>query len=275
MIELAIFRLVLVLYAGAAVCFVAHPIAERESLRRAGPVLLAVAAALHAIEILVRSVSVGHIAVTSFDEGLSFLAWTLSVIFLFVDRGRSLSVLGAVIAPLAFLLTLLAYSIASGTSDLPPVLRSAWLPVHVTLAFLGNAVFALAFATSLVYLFEDRRLKTKRPPRRGRLFPPLEKLDRLNHRLLAWGFPFLTLGILSGAIWAHFAWGRFWSWEARETWSFLIWLLYAALIHGRVAGGWRGRRAATLTIVGFALLAMSFVSVNFFFPGRHGGSFGS
>jgi cytochrome c-type biogenesis protein CcsB len=275
MIELLLFRITLVLYGAAAVCFVAHPIVERQVLRRIAPLLLLSAAAVHAGEIFARSLSVGHIAVTSFDEGLSFLAWTLTVIFLFLDRRRSLTVLGAVIAPLVFLLTLVAYSVASGTDELPPALRSAWLPVHVTLAFLGNAVFALAFATSLLYLFEDRRLKAKRPPRSGGFFPSLERLDQLNHRLLAWGFPFLTLGILSGAIWAHFAWGEFWSWEARETWSFLTWLLYAALIHGRIAGGWRGRRAATLTIVGFALLAMSFVSVNFLFPGRHGGSFGS
>jgi cytochrome c-type biogenesis protein CcsB len=269
-----LFRIVLALYLGAAVCFVAHPIVERDSLRRAGPILLLAAEIVHAIEILVRSVAIGHIAVASFDDGLSFLAWTLTVIYLALDRGRALSVVGAVIAPLAFLLTLVAYMVASGTGELPETLRSAWLPVHVGLAFLGNAVFALAFATSLVYLFEDKRLKAKRPPRTGG-FPSLEKLDRLNHRLLVWGFPFLTLGIVSGAIWAHFAWGQFWSWEARETWSFLTWLLYAALIHGRVSGGWRGRRAATLTIVGFGLLVASFVSANFLFPGRHGGSFGS
>ena len=270
-----LFRIVLALYFGAAVCFVAHPIVERDSLRRAGPVFLLAAAIVHAIEILIRSVAIGHIAVASFDDGLSFLAWTLTVIYLALDRGRKLSVVGAVIAPLAFLLTLVAYMVAAGTGELPETLRSAWLPVHVGLAFLGNAVFALAFATSLVYLFEDKRLKAKRPPRSGGAFPSLEKLDRLNHRLLVWGFPFLTLGIVSGAIWAHFAWGQFWSWEARETWSFLTWLLYAALIHGRVSGGWRGRRAATLTIVGFGLLVASFVSANFLFPGRHGGSFGS
>jgi cytochrome c-type biogenesis protein CcsB len=184
-------------------------------------------------------------------------------------------VLGAVIAPLAFLLTLTGFLVSSGVRELPPSLRSVWLPVHVTLAFLGNAVFALAFATSLVYLFEDNRLKAKRPSGLRRLFPSLERLDELNYRLLVWGFPFLTLGIVTGAIWAHLVWGQFWSWEARETWSLITWLLYAALLHGRIAGEWRGRRAAALTILGFAFLVMSFVSVNLFFPGRHGGDFGS
>ena len=158
-------------------------------------------------------------------------------------------------------------------TELPPALRSAWLPVHVTLAFLGNAVFALTFATSLIYVLEDNRLKAKRPARRL-LQPSLERLDALNHRLLSWGFLLLTLGIVTGAIWAHFAWGRFWSWEAREMWSLITWILYAVLLHGRSIG-WRGRRAATLTIVSFAVLFVSFVGVNVFSSGRHGGTFGS
>jgi len=273
--EATLLVLALIFYFMAAASFVAHVMTLRESFRRLGPALLVGAVAAHGLEIAVRSVAVGYIAVTAFDEGLSFLAFIVTAIFLLAHRRYVLTVLGAVIAPLAFLLTLISFAIHSGTSELPPSLRSAWLPVHVILAFLGNAVFALAFGGSLIYLFEDNRLKAKRPPRLRRLMPSLEKLDTLNHRLLAWGFPFLTLGIVSGAIWAHFAWGQFWSWEARETWSLFTWLLYATLLHGRVTAGWRGRRAATLTILGFAVLVMSFVSVNFLFPGRHGGSFGS
>ncbi|MBI2964002.1 MAG: c-type cytochrome biogenesis protein CcsB [Deltaproteobacteria bacterium] len=266
--------IVLVLYLTSAASFVAYLGAGREPRRSLGPMLLAAGAALHGLEIAERSFMVGHIAVASFDEGLSFLAFSLVILYLLIDRRHVLTVLGAVIVPLAALLVAISALVSSGTTALPPALRSAWLPVHVTLAFLGNAVFALAFATSLVYLFEDGRLKSKRPALRRRLFPSLEKLDDLNHRLLAWGFPLLTLGIVTGAIWAHLAWGEFWSWEARQTWSLVTWSLYALLLHGRSVG-WRGRRAATLTIVGFAVLVMSFVSVNLFFPGRHAGSFGS
>lgn len=270
----ALFATVLILYFAAAVTFIAQLITLREPLQKAGPRLLVGAVTAHGAAIALRSMRLGHIAVASFDEGLSFLAFTLTVIFLLLHRRYVLWVLGAVIAPLAFLLTLISFAVSSGARELPPSLQSAWLPVHVTLAFLGNAVFAIAFATSLVYLFEDNRLKAKRPRRLRRLFPSLEKLDELNYRLLAWGFPLLTLGIVSGAVWAHFAWGQFWSWEARETWSLVTWLLYAMLLQGRTVG-WRGRRAAALTILGFAVLVMSFVSVNLLFPGRHGGSFGS
>lgn len=266
-------HLVLLLYVASAGGFIAYLATVRERLRAVGPLLLAAAAALHGLEIAGRSFALGHIAVTSFDEGLSFLAFSLAILYLLLDRRHVLAVLGAVIAPLAAMLMGVAVLVSSGATDLPPALRSAWLPVHVTLAFLGNAVFALAFATSLIYVFEDSRLKAKRPAPR-RLLPSLERLDDLNHRLLSWGFPLLTLGIVTGAIWAHFAWGRFWSWEARENWSLITWTLYALLLHGRSVG-WRGRRAATLTILGFGVLLVSFVSVNVFFPGRHGGSFGS
>lgn len=272
--DAALLPIALCFYFAAAACFIAYPITMTEGLRRAGPMLLACAAVAHGIEIGLRSVELGHIAVASFDQGLSFLAWSLTVIYLLLHSRISLTVLGAVIAPLSFLLALLALMVSSGAKQLPPALQSAWLPVHVTLAFLGNAVFALAFATSLAYLFEDNRLKAKRPSRLRRLFPSLEKLDELNYRLLVWGFPLLTLGIVSGAIWAHFAWGQFWSWEPREVWSLVTWVLYASLLHARTIG-WRGRRAATLTILGFAVLAISFVGVNLLSPGRHAGSFGS
>lgn len=270
----AILFVVVSLYFVSAAAFIAFLIAGAERARVVAPRLLAAGAAVHGLEISYRSLVLGHIAVASFDEGLSFLAFSLAILYLLIDRRLVLAALGAVIAPLATLLTLVALIVSSGTTALPPALRSAWLPVHVTLAFLGNAVFAIAFATSAVYLFEDSRLKSKRPPLRRRPLPSLERLDDLNHRLLSWGFPLLTLGIVTGAIWAHFAWGQFWSWEARETWSLITWTLYALLLHGRTVG-WRGRRAATWTIVGFAVLLLSFVGVNVLFPGRHGGNFGS
>lgn len=270
---LFLLRIALILYVAAAAGFFGYLVTAQERWRRLAPLLLAAAVAVHGLEIAVRSFEIGHIAVASFDQGMAFLAFGLSILYLLVDTRHVLAVVGAVIAPLAAMLMVVAVLISSGATELPPALRSAWLPVHVTLAFLGNAVFALAFATSLIYVFEDNRLKAKRPAR-PRLLPSLERLDDLNHRLLSWGFPLLTLGIVTGAIWAHFVWGRFWMWEAREIWSLVTWGLYAFLLHGRSVG-WRGRRAATLTIVSFTVLFVSFVGVNLFSSGRHGGDFGS
>ena len=157
----------------------------------------------------------------------------------------------------------------------PDSLRSAWLPIHVTLAFLGYAMFVLAASVSLVYLAYESRLKAKRPlTASGQSMPSLEKLDRINYRLLGWGFVMLSLAIVSGAIWADATWGHFWSWEPQESWSLVIWILYAGLLESRLTVGWRGRRAAALTIVVFTVLVGSFVGVSLIFPGKHGGSFG-
>jgi cytochrome c-type biogenesis protein CcsB len=158
---------------------------------------------------------------------------------------------------------------------MPESLRSAWLPVHVTLAFAGFALFVLSAGVSIVYLVYERRLKIKRPFGSGdERTPSLEKLDRINYRLIGSGFLMLTLAIITGAIWADATWGRFWSWEPQETWTLVIWLMYAALLESRLTAGWRGRRVAALTIVVFTVLIGSFVGVSLVTPGKHGGNFG-
>ena len=134
-------------------------------------------------------------------------------------------------------------------------------------------MLALAFSVSLVYLFHERRLKGKRAGRLLHRLPSLETLDQLNYRALVWGFPLLTLGIITGALWGKHSWGRFWSWEEREVFSLILWFLYAGLLEARMVVGWRGRRAATMTIIGFAMVVVSFVFGHMLFPGKHGGSF--
>jgi len=162
-----------------------------------------------------------------------------------------------------------------GRLVIPQSLRSAWLPVHVTLAFLGDALFVVAAGVSVAYLLYETRLKAKRPmASRGEAVPSLEKLDRINYRLLGWGFVMLSLAIVSGALWAEATWGHFWSWEPQESWSLVTWLLYAGLLESRIRIGWRGRRAAALTLVVFTVLVGSFLGVSLVFPGKHGGSFG-
>ena len=216
--------------------------------------------------------------VITFDQGLSFFGWLVVAIYLIVRRADRQTVIGAVVCPLAFLLTLGAVGMFQdgAAAVVPQEFRSPWLPVHVTLAFLGNAVFALAFAISLVYLVQEHLLKGRRSGWMIRRLPSLEQLDRLNFQCLAWGFPLLTLGIVTGAVWAENATGRFWSWDPREILSALTWLIYAGLLQFRMTGGLRGRRAATLTILGFGLVVLSFVSINVLqLPGRHGAGTGS
>jgi cytochrome c-type biogenesis protein CcsB len=149
---------------------------------------------------------------------------------------------------------------------LNPALQSFWLPVHVILLFLGDGAFALAAAAAVMYLIQERQLKRKRLSGWFHRLPNLDLLDELNYRCLTIGFPLLTVGIITGSLWAQQAWGTYWSWDPKETWSLITWLLYAALLHGRLTVGWRGRRAAVWALVGFASVLFTFLGVNYVLP---------
>jgi cytochrome c-type biogenesis protein CcsB len=245
-------------------------------LPRLASLALGVGAALQTGDLLARGIQAGNVPVTNFAQALVFLAWLTAIIGLVVIVRLRMPVIGVYVAPIVFVaLALQAATMRQTRLTIPLSLRSAWLPVHVTLALLGYALFVLAAGVSLVYLVYEKRLKAKRPllPTDERT-PSLEKLDRINYRLLGWGFLMLSLAIVTGAIWADATWGHFWSWEPAESWTLIIWFLYAGLLESRLTVGWQGRRAAALTIAVFTVLVGSFVGVSLMAPGKHGGNFG-
>jgi cytochrome c-type biogenesis protein CcsB len=263
-------------YALAATLFVLDRV--RATARVAGwaVALLGAGAVFHALDLAARGLQAGNIPVTNFAQSLSFLAWLVALAGLIMIVRFQMAVIGAYVGA-AVTVALVASSLTrrAGRIVIPATLRSVWLPIHVTLAFLGYALFVLAATVSLVYLAYEKRLKAKLPiDLAASGAPSLEKLDRINFNLLGWGFVLLSFAILSGAIWADATWGHFWSWEPKESWSLAIWILYASLLESRLAAGWRGRRAAALTIVVFTVLVGSFVGLSLIFPGKHGGSFG-
>jgi len=228
------------------------------------------------VNLALSGAQAGTVPVTNFSQSLAFLAWLTAIVGLGLILRFRMAVIGAYVAPAVWVvLAVAAVMMRHGRLVVPESLRSAWLPVHVTMAFLGYALFVLAAAVSILYLVYEQRLKAKRPlaPSDERA-PSLEKLDRVNYLLLGWGFVMLSLAIVTGAIWADATWGHFWTWEPQESWSLIIWLLYAALLESRLTVGWRGHRAATLTIAVFTVLVGSFLGVSLVNPGKHGGSFG-
>ena len=271
--ELGLLRLAIGLYLAGTVAALVGIAVRQDLPRTLLPRLLWAGFVAHGLSIAGRSWTAGHMAVTTFDEALSFLALLLVAVFLVVQLRRPLVALGAVVCPLAFGLTLAADAVYRGARPLAPGLDSAWLPVHVVLSVLGDAVFALAFSASLLYLVQERRLKARRAPAALRYLPSLETLDRVNYRCLVWGLILLTLGMVSGIVWAHTAWGGFWSKEPKLVLSFVIWGIYVVLLQGRMSAGWRGRWAATLTIAGFAVIVLSLVGVNVLELGKHGKAF--
>src|SRR5207247_511066 len=271
--ELGCLRLAVALYLAGTLAALVGIAVRRDLPRTLLPRLLWAGFVAHGLSIAVRSWTAGYMAVAACDEAPSFLGLRLMAVFLVVQLRRPLVALGAVVSPLAFGLTLAADAVYRGARPLPPVLDSAWLPIHVVLSVLGDAVFALAFSASLLYLVQERRLKARRAPAALRYLPSLETLDRVNYGCLVWGLVLLTLGMVSGIVWAHAAWGRFWSSDPKLLLSLVIWGIYVVLLQGRMTAGWRGRWAATLTIAGFAVIVLSLVGVNVLALGNHGKAF--
>jgi cytochrome c-type biogenesis protein CcsB len=196
-------------------------------------------------------------------------------VFLVVLLREDLRFLGAFVTGLV--LVLLGVSTVNyyvSVVPLPPALQSAWLVIHVLVAILGTAFFALGGALSVIQLLQTRsdglgRLATRLRMRFLKTLPDAESLERLAYRVNIVGFVFWTFTLIAGAIWAERAWGRYWGWDTKEVWTFIIWVIYAGYIHARATRGWRGSRSAWLAIVGFAAVLFNFGVVNVFFKGLH------
>jgi cytochrome c-type biogenesis protein CcsB len=263
----------------AAVGYVAASIAFARSFSnakapgesRAPMILLASAFGLHTIDLLLEVVRAGVLPVATFAGGFSFFAWLLVGVYLAVQSSMSLAVVGVLVSPLAFLAAIADLLVRGDDVAVPEALRSPWLTVHVTLALLGNAVFALAFAVSAAFILQQNLLKARRGGTLVHRLPAIQTLDRLSLVFLLWGFPLLTLGIVTGGFWSISATGHFWSGEAREVLAAITWLLYAGLLQLRLLGGLHGRKAAWWTIGAFGLLLASYLTVNLLGLGaRHG-----
>lgn len=209
----------------------------------------------------------GHIPLTNFYESLLFFSWTLLLAFLLMDWRFRLPLLGTALTPAA-LLALLAAQLSGDAAIHPliPALKSNWLTFHVATCFLGYAAFAVGGATALLYLVRLNRDSVARPARR---LPEPELLEEVHDQAILVGFLLLTFGILTGSAWAHHAWGSYWSWDPKETWSLIVWLIYAALIHARMLRGWSGKRLAWLSLVGFGATLFCWLGVNLLLSGLH------
>ncbi len=222
---------------------------------------LLAALGLHAATIIVYGV-VNRITIPrNLLESLLVLTWSLGVIFLLTTRRRSLPVLGVYLGLLAALaLAACAVLITPGAPRGHGNFDSPWMWVHIFSLLLSYGSFVLAFGAAVAYLVQARMLKTKHFSTMQHL-PPLEALDLLAYRLIGLGFPLLTLGIVTGALWAQTAWGSYWSWDPKETWSLITWLVYAVYLHTRVIQGWHSKWSNRLLIAGFACMLVTYVGI--------------
>jgi cytochrome c-type biogenesis protein CcsB len=264
-----LFQATLILYLCGTITYLIYLIFSHERAAWVGRYLLGLGFISHCLAFILRYVEAGHTPVVNLHESLSFFAWMIVGFFLLMRSQYKVEVLGAFVSPLALLLIVWASVLPKAIPTLPPALKSWWLPIHVTFAFVGDAIFAIAFCAGVIYLIQERLVKSKRAVGFSQRLPSLAVLDEINYRALTIGFPLLTIGIITGAVWAEYAWGSYWSWDPKETWSLITWLLYAALLHQRLTVGWRGKKAAIMAIVGFGAVLFTFLGVNLLLGGLH------
>ncbi|MBI5056469.1 MAG: c-type cytochrome biogenesis protein CcsB [Nitrospirae bacterium] len=225
--------------------------------------------AFHTANIAIRYVEGGHVPVTNMHEATSFFSWCVLVLFFFHEFKYKLGLLSSFIMPIVFLLMFSASIFPREIKALSPVLQSYWFGIHVVFAFLGDASFAMACGIGIMYLIQERNVKSKHLSMLFQKLPSLQTLDEINYHLVTLGFPLLTLSMITGVIWANSAWGTYWRWDPKEVWSLITWLVYALVLHLRLTSGWRGKKAAILSIIGFAIVIFAFFGVSIILKGRH------
>lgn len=240
---------------------------KKELLVRLGNGLLVAGLVPQTIGIALRWYYAGHAPYSTMYEYASVMAWMAVVSYGFLLFKFRKPILGGFVSFIVLVLMVSASVLPKEINQqLVPALQSNWLTIHVVLAALGEGAFAIACAVSVMYLIKSR---SKDPLGKSPLAASLDTLDEINYKAVSIGYPLFTLGALfAGSIWAYKAWGTFWGWDPKEVGALIIWLFYTSYLHARFQRGWKGNRAATLSIVGFAIIMLSFFG-NILLGGQH------
>lgn len=246
-------------------------------LERAGIILLAIAAVIHGVGVVLRGIAASRVPWANMYEFSITGSFVVVTIFLFALIIKDIRLIATFVAGFNLLILGTADTIFYvAVKSLMPALQSYWLVIHVMVAVLATAFFNIAAALSIAYIFKtakwvkNSKLKLVDLIRRIlALFPKEDKLERLSYRFNIIGFILWTFTLIAGAIWAERAWHRYWGWDTKEVWTFIIWTIYAGYLHANATRGWNGKRSAWLAVVGFVAILFNFTVVNLFFKGLH------
>jgi cytochrome c-type biogenesis protein CcsB len=223
------------------------------------------------VGVVLRGIAAGRVPWANMFEFATTGAFLVAVAYLLLARRYDLRafalwVTGVLLLTLGLAVTVLYVPAA----PLVPALQSPWLVIHVAAATLAAALFTIGMVAASLFLVRDTAERRGRTEGRivGRL-PSAQTLEQVSYRVTAFGFPIWTFAVIAGAIWAEYAWGRYWGWDPKETWSLITWIIYAAYLHARTTAGWRGRRAAIVSLVAYSTLLFNFFGVNIVFVGLH------
>jgi cytochrome c-type biogenesis protein CcsB len=256
-------------YLSGTVGYLIYLYRDREQIHRISWTILLIGALFHAGAILLRSLEIGQLAFTTGKEALSLFAWVFVVTYLIIQLRLQLRILGSFVSPLAVIFMLSSSLLPAHILPKSELFKSGWVILHVASLFLANALFALAFSVGIMYLLQERHIKKKNFGFLYLRLPPLERLDSIAHHCLIVGFPLMTAGLVAGFAYAAVALPSTWNWDPKEIFSLITWMIYAVLVHERLAVGWRGRRAAWLAIFGFSAILLTFLGANLLLKGHH------
>ncbi len=249
-------------YLMSFILYVMNFFQAKKQFHQAAKIFISIAFIFTTVSVVTRTIEVGHLPFSSmFEFGLSFL-WGALLAFLVIEFKFNLPGLGMFFTPLACFASMWLLTMNQEAAPLMPALRSNWLYIHVFTAIIAYGCFAVSFVTALMYLLKEQGLFDS-------FLPSLETLDNLTYKIISFAMPFMTLLIITGAIWAEDAWGNYWSWDPKETWSLITWLIYAGYLHTRLIVGWKGRRSIFFAILGFLAVLFTFVGVSYLLPGMH------
>lgn len=269
MSESNLFLITFVFYIIAAFFYFLFLFSRRESPAKTGLFMAFIGFLVHTLALILRTIESGHAPFTNMYESLSFLAWASVFAYVLIEFKYKIRKAG----PYFMLIVIAVMALASSplmpkeAAPLVPALQSYWLWLHVSVTLLGEAFFAVAFITSIMYLatFSKEKKGTGKSSSLS-----AERLDEISYRCVAVGFPLFTLGgLVFGMVWAYKAWGGYWSWDPKEVWSLITWFVFALYLHTRIVMGWKGRRSALIAILGFLAALFTFFGVNYLLAGLH------
>ncbi|MCC9195602.1 c-type cytochrome biogenesis protein CcsB [Arthrobacter sp. zg-Y820] len=250
-------------------------VGARRNSARVAVALTVLGAVIHTAAVVARGLAAHRVPWGNMYEFCTTGALVVAVVFLLVLLRRDLRFLGTLVLALVLIMMMVAtIGFPTPVAHLIPALQSYWLVIHVSVAVIASALFTLTFAMSVLQLLQaDRESKIRAGGASKlaflRIVPSAQSLENFAYRINAVAFVLWTFTVMAGSIWAEQAWGRYWGWDTKEVWSFVIWVVYAGYLHARATRGWTGTRAAWLSIVGYLCIIFNFTIVNVYFAGLH------
>ncbi len=260
------FNFALALYAFSLVGYLCFFILRREKYAAYGSLLVKFGFLFHTLSLATRAVEASRLPLSNQYEFATSFAWGIAFSFIAFEWRYKLKLLGCFVLPLLLLVAFYAAMQSKEIMPLMPALQSRWIVIHVSTAVFSYGAFAIACGVSIMYIIRDRLEEDRFI---NKHLPNLRVLDIISYRAIALGFIMLTIVIISGAIWAERAWGRYWQWDPKETWSFITWIIYAIYLHVRLTKGWKDKKAAWFAVIGFASIIFTYIGVNTLLVGYH------